>query len=102
MLPIYKACFLEDLISFLPPRAKPAAKSKLIPPSIGTHGGGQHGGPPPPTGGGGATTGCANKSGMLMVSKTKVVSNKLKSTFFFIELKNNFYKCRNKSQLKSN
>jgi hypothetical protein len=86
VLPIYKACFLEDLISFLPPRAKPAAKSKLIPPSIGTHGGGQHGGPPPPTGGGGATVGApaANKSGMLIVNKATVVSIKPKSTFFFI------------------
>jgi hypothetical protein len=36
----------------LPPYNAPAAISKDIPPSIGTHGGGQH--PGPPEGGGGA------------------------------------------------
>lgn len=38
----------------MPPKIAPAAISKVIPPSMGTHGGGKHNGEPPPGGGGGA------------------------------------------------
>jgi len=51
------------------------AKRKLIPPSIGTHGGGQHGGPPPAgPPGGPPPAGCAkamNDTSVKRASKRK-------------------------------
>jgi hypothetical protein len=83
----YCSSFFDDLLSFLPPKAKPAANNKLMPPSIGMQGpGSQQGGKPPPGGGGGATTGgpAANTLGINMVKRRIVVSNIPNCSFFSI------------------
>jgi hypothetical protein len=73
--------------SFLPPKATPSATKKLMPPSIGMHGGGQQPGDPPPTGD--PPLGWANTASL--ISTNAAIAKRLMWVFvIFILFQNNF------------